>query len=599
MINNQKTNQELHKELADLKLEYTSLKSLNDQNIIALKKVEETLLQYQHLTSGSEELIKIYTPEYREITEQMRTELERQIVFEIVNGITTTNNLNELLKLIHLSLGKRLYAENCFIALYDQKSKLFSFPYFVDKFDPTPEPLALQKSCTAYIFRIGKPALIPTEVFEKLIKEKEVELVGWPSPSWIGVPLKIPARTIGVLVLQHYEKENVYSERDVQFLDLVGSQIALAIERKRLDEVLQHSEDRYRDLVENSNDLICTHDLDGNLLSLNNTAIKISGYSGEEAIKLNLRDIVVSDYRSIFDSYLDKIKARGHAHGIMKIQTKSGEIRIWEYNNTLRTEGIAKPIVRGMVKDVTRLKNTESILKKLNLELNKSNSEKNKFFSIIAHDLISPFNGFLGLTKSMAQNANNISALELNQLGSTMFQAADNLFKLLQNLLEWAQMQSGSITVMQKNISLSQLIIENLEVIKVRSEQKGILINNLITESIHAYADEKMINSVLLNLLSNAVKFSDRNGTISVSSKKIDNQMIEISIKDTGVGMPAGLVQKLFKVGEKTGRKGTKGELSTGLGLLLCKEFVEKNDGKIWVESQVNIGTTFYFTLPC
>src|ERR1039458_3213289 len=117
-------------------------------------------------------------------------------------------------------------------------------------------------------------------------------------------------------------------------------------EHKQMNEKLQQSEDRYRDLVENSSDLICTHDLEGNLLSINNAAINITGYSKEEAIKMNMQDIIVSEYRRIFDAYLAKIKAMGHAQGFMIIQTKTGERRIWEYNNPLRTEGIANPIVR-------------------------------------------------------------------------------------------------------------------------------------------------------------------------------------------------------------------------------------------------------------
>jgi len=107
-----------------------------------------------------------------------------------------------------------------------------------------------------------------------------------------------------------------------------------------------------------------------------------------------------------------------------------------------------------------------------------------------------------------------------------------------------------------------------------------------------------MINSILLNLLSNAIKFTHRNGTVTISAKKTDNRMIEIAICDTGIGMQKNLLERLFKAGEKTGKKGTDGELSTGLGLLLCKEFVEKHGGQIWVESQENIGSTFYLTIP-
>jgi signal transduction histidine kinase len=211
--------------------------------------------------------------------------------------------------------------------------------------------------------------------------------------------------------------------------------------------------------------------------------------------------------------------------------------------------------------------------------------------------LKSPFLGFLGLTQTIAEDAGNLSIQELTKIGGAMYQSADNLFKLLHNLLEWALIQSGSASVVLKDISLTNMITENVEAIKVSSELKGISINNLTIDTIHAYADEKMINSVLLNLISNAVKFTHRNGTVTISAKRTEDQMIEISIRDTGVGMSKSVVEKLFKVGERIGTKGTDGELSTGLGLLLCKEFVEKNNGKIWVESEEGKGSTFYFTL--
>ena len=295
-------------------------------------------------------LINAITQRLGNVTEQKRVELERQILFEITNGITTTGNLNELLKLIHHSLGKILYVDNFFVALYDQITGLFSFPYFVDKFDSTPEPIAIPKSCSAYVYRTGKPLLLTPELSQKLEEQNEIELIGSPSPSLVGVPLKIPDRTIGVLVLQHYEEENIYSESDVIFLNSVASQIAMVIERKKAEEEIN----------------------------------------------------------------------------------------------------------------------------KRNEKLSMINAEKDKFFSIIAHDLKSPFQGFLSLTKSFAEEAGSYSAEELAQLSNAMHQAADNLFNLLNNLLEWSQMQKGSVSFQPKELSLSDLILGNIELIKGRSVQKGI-----------------------------------------------------------------------------------------------------------------------------
>ena len=143
----------------------------------------------------------------RDITDRKRMESENQVIYEIAQGVTTTSNLDDLLKLIHKSLGKVVYAENCFVALYDQETGLFSFPYFVDKFDPTPSSASMGKSCTSYVLKNKKPFLLSQELFDRLVEQNEVELVGSNSPSWIGIPLQTPSKIIGVLVLQHYERK--------------------------------------------------------------------------------------------------------------------------------------------------------------------------------------------------------------------------------------------------------------------------------------------------------------------------------------------------------------------------------------------------------
>jgi two-component system, cell cycle sensor histidine kinase PleC len=267
----------------------------------------------------------------------------------------------------------------------------------------------------------------------------------------------------------------------------------------------------------------------------------------------------------------------------------------------------ARKIQRGLgkeklillaIEDITERKKVENVINLMNDQLVVLNSEKNKFFSIIAHDLKGPFQGFLGLTQTLAEDASNYSLKELTELGREMYKTANNLFNLLKNLLDWAQMQKGSMSFQPVDISLPDLIANNIEAIKWRSEQKAVTVINSVTEILHAYADNNMINSVLMNLISNAVKFTPRNGTITIIANKTSNKMIQISVSDTGVGIRNTVIKSLFKLGERTNTEGTEGEQSTGLGLLLCKEFVEKNGGKIWVESKEGKGSTFYFTLP-
>ena len=171
----------------------------------------------------------------RDITERKRSEAERRVISEIIEGVTTTPNLDELLRLIHQSISKVIYAENCFVALHDLTTNLMHFDFWVDKRDPTPLPRPLSKGFSGYVLRTRQPLLLTEELKQGLCARGEVEISGTDSASWLAVPLRTPSRTMGVLVVQHYEEKNAYSHRDLEFLCSVGDQIALAIERKRAE----------------------------------------------------------------------------------------------------------------------------------------------------------------------------------------------------------------------------------------------------------------------------------------------------------------------------------------------------------------------------
>ncbi|MCX6149554.1 MAG: PAS domain S-box protein [Ignavibacteriales bacterium] len=251
----------------------------------------------------------------------------------------------------------------------------------------------------------------------------------------------------------------------------------------------------------------------------------------------------------------------------------------------------------GTIMDITERKQIELIIQQQNNQLQELNASKDKFFSIIAHDLKSPFNGFLNLTKIMATESQDFTISEFAEFSLALNNSAVNLYKLLENLLDWSIMQQGKISFNLQKLNLKAIVSQNISTIMDRAKQKGISIFNQVEDSINVSADEQMINTVLRNLISNAVKFTRKDGTITVNAKSIENEMLEISVSDTGVGISDKDLKRLFKIGEQVSSKGTEGESSTGLGLLLSKEFVEKHNGKIWVESKENVGSTFYFTL--
>lgn len=225
------------------------------------------------------------------------------------------------------------------------------------------------------------------------------------------------------------------------------------------------------------------------------------------------------------------------------------------------------------------------------------NKEKDKFFSIIAHDLKNPFSGFLGLTQIMSEQLMNLSMKELMDYSKSLQESASNLYKLLENLLEWTRMQRGAVSFNPDFCALHLVVKQNINIIAERAKQKNINITTNVPEDLSCFADIQMLDTVFRNLISNAVKFTNSGGKVEISASKLDVQTIQVAIKDNGIGMNKSLQEKLFRIDQKTNRLGTDGESSTGLGLLLCKEFIEKNGGTIRVESEDGIGSTFYFTL--
>ena len=179
----------------------------------------------------------------RDITERKRAEKEHAAISEVIESVSLTTNLDELLKLIHQSLKKVLSAENCFVALYNKKTSLFTMEFFVDQYDEPPPPLELAQSRTSYVFRTAQPILMSDELFQQLLNQGEVGSVGTAPAAWLGIPLRTPSEVIGVLVVQHYTDSKAYSAGDLEFLVSVGGQIALAIERKRAEAALEQARD--------------------------------------------------------------------------------------------------------------------------------------------------------------------------------------------------------------------------------------------------------------------------------------------------------------------------------------------------------------------
>ena len=283
--------------------------------------------------------------------------------------------------------------------------------------------------------------------------------------------------------------------------------------------------------------------------------------------------------------------------GVLAIQDYENETA---YNNEdlkvlqFVSEQIVKVLNKEYAEDKLRKYVKELFSAKEELEL--INSNKDRFFSIIAHDLRSPFIALMGISEMISEDMDSMSVGEVKEMTGAIYHSAQNLNKLIENLLNWSHLQMGTFKVSPKIINLKEISVNVVNILQLSAKEKNITIQDNIAE-ISLFADEDCAKTILRNLVNNAIKFTERGGEIKLSSK-LNKELVEIIVEDNGVGIREEVLGKLFSITEKISEEGTEKEVGTGLGLILCKELVEKNNGKIWVESELGRGSKFVFTLP-
>ena len=320
-------------------------------------------------------------------------------------------------------------------------------------------------------------------------------------------------------------------------------------------------------------------------------------YNKDVEIGINILDCITSEDDRIAakDNYDRALKGESHTN-----------IRTYGEANIAYYESFFNPILNdkneiigatGLARNITSRKKAEEALKESEIKLRELNTTKDKLFSIIAHDLRSPFNNILGFSELLIGNLKDLEVAVSEKYLGFINSSAQNTLILLDNLLNWAQSQTGQITFNPKKINLSSIIREVIEQSNSLAIAKKISLIHKQADEIEAYADEDILKTVLRNLITNAIKFTKSGGNISVIAKREQNQ-VEIAISDNGVGINEETCQKIFNVSTNKTSLGTANEKGSGLGLILCKEFVEKLGGRIWVESEEGKGSDFKFTLP-
>ena len=375
-------------------------------------------------------------------------------------------------------------------------------------------------------------------------------------------------------------------------------------ERKLAEEAVLESESRLKKTQEIAHLGSWELDIESGQLIWSDEVYRIFGMvPGEILINhTTFMEFVHPEDREILnDAYFSSVVQDQEGYEIEHriIRRHSGEVR-YLLEKCKHIRNASGKIIRsaGMVQDITNRKKIELEINSKNAELQKLNAEKDKYFSIIAHDLRNPFSGFLGLTELMADGLQRMTLDDIQKIAVLMKDSATNLFRLLSNLLEWSRMQRGLTKFIPTHIRLLTKLSESLVLVREEANKKEVTIDITISSQLYVFADVNMLEGILRNLVSNAVKFTPRGGVVKISATQLPDHLVEIIVQDSGIGMKKSMIENLFRLDVNTNRKGTDGELSTGLGLMICRDFIEKHGGKLQIESKVGKGSIFRFRLP-
>lgn len=425
-----------------------------------------------------------------------------------------------------------------------------------------------------------------------------------PEPGW-GMVIKINYSEIS----QPFTRASIYALISAVFLVLVGTFIF----RKFSDPIynkIRENEEKYRLLFEFMPLGITISNIKGNILESNKESEKLLGISRAEHTKRKIDSedwkLVRTDFSPMLPSeYPSAIALREN-----RLVTNR-ELGIVKDNNIITWLNVsAAPFplkdygVIVVYNDITRQVEAEKKLiehdKKLQeyaRDLKSLNDTKDKFFRIIAHDLKNPFGSLLGASEYLNKHAAKQEEEKVKKLSRILYDSAKSGYDILANLLEWSKSQTGTLKFNPEKITLKDILQSNINFVSTLAESKEIRITTDLPDDLEITADTNMLNTIIRNLVTNALKFTPREGKINIGAKR-ETGVIHVMVKDTGTGIPKTDLEKLFRIDVKYVNPGTENEKGTGLGLILCREFVTQHGGRIWVESEVGRGSTFHFTIP-
>lgn len=454
-------------------------------------------------------------------------------------------------------------------------------------------------SAAAYLFGTNKEFLLQKSIYHFVASEQQDQL-----KSHLDNTFEIQKRFTAEIKMERKDKSSFFALLEsISFENenktICYTAVSNITNVKVAQEELKESELRFQSMANTAPVLIWGTDTDALFTFVNNYWLEFTGRTiGRELGMSWIEGIHPQDLPCFINIYNAGFAAKLPFDVEFRLKNKDGEFR-W-----IKCKGIPKFQVDGRFLgfigsgvDITEQKIIEETILSLNEKLRNLNASKDKFFSIIAHDLKSPLAGILGFTEILTDEFDELSPEDIKEFIFHSHQSAKNLYALLENLLEWSRIQIGSIAFNPMEINIAQIFDEIIKLFSQNSKNKNIKLEKKCDQLQKVFADSNMLNTIIRNLVSNGIKFTKEGGTISLSAEELNNA-VQITVRDSGVGISQENIDKLFKVENNFTTTGTNSEKGTGLGLVLCKELVEKHHGKISVESELGKGTKFIFTLP-
>jgi PAS domain S-box-containing protein len=417
-----------------------------------------------------------------------------------------------------------------------------------------------------------------------------------PITRFLGVPLKHGGKTIGMIGLAN--KESAYDLTDQEAVESLSAAFVEALMRKRAQDALRESEERYRELFENANDMVYTHDLEGRFTSVNRAAEQVTGYTREEAYANNFATILVPEYLSVTrEAILRKLRGEPSTTYEVEIITKDGRRVPLEISTRLIHKD-GKPVgVQGIARDISERKRIERLLVQQAEREKELHQRQSEFVATASHELRTPLHSIRGFARLLLDG--RVDKPEtLREFLTIIDDQSELLTALVNDLLDVAKIEAGRMEMRKEPLSLHDLVTNTAVEFGPTAEEKALTIEaDLPTDLPTIEGDREQLGRVLTNLVGNAIKFSDVPGEITIAARA-DGPEVVVSVQDQGIGIPEEALPHLFERFYQVDSSSTRERGGTGLGLHISKQIVEAHGGRIWVESKVGEGSTFSFAIP-